>query len=91
MRIYVHEEGLTRFATVEYKTPSGKNMNNMCMHLTNYAVNKNNPNFTQPDVYSEDGYGHKRTLASTYAALEEMGHDVEKIKSRINSMIVKTL
>lgn len=66
-------------------------MNNMCMHLTNYAVNKNNPNFTQPGQMAEDGYGHKRTLASTYAALEDMGHDVEKIKNRIHGMIVKTL
>ena len=61
------------------------------MHLTNYAVNKNNPNFTQPGVYSEENYVHKRTLASTYAALEEMGHNVEKINNRIHSMIVKTL
>jgi tubulin polyglutamylase TTLL6/13 len=45
LRIFVHEDGLTRFATVEYKVPSGKNMGNMMMHLTNYAVNKSNPNF----------------------------------------------
>ena len=91
LRIYVHEYGLTRFATVEYKNPSAKNMNNMCMHLTNYAVNKANPNFMQPGHYEEEGYGHKRTLESTYATLEEMGHDVEKIKNRIHAMIVKTL
>ena len=45
LRIFVHKEGLTRFATEKYVRPNGFNSWNMCMHLTNYAVNKANPNF----------------------------------------------
>lgn len=30
-----------RLATVPYKKPSDRNMNNTFMHLTNYSVNKN--------------------------------------------------
>jgi len=45
LRIYVYKEGLCRLATEEYVAPTNKNLKDMCMHLTNYAVNKNNPNF----------------------------------------------
>ena len=40
LRIFVHNEGLTRFATEKYLKPSHSNIHNTCMHLTNYAVNK---------------------------------------------------
>lgn len=36
----MYKEGLARFATEDYKKPNKKNINDMCMHLTNYAVNK---------------------------------------------------
>lgn len=45
MRIYVYQDGLVRFATQQYVAPSSNNLNNICMHLTNYAINKGNPNF----------------------------------------------
>jgi len=31
-----------RFATSKYKEPTGYNISNMFMHLTNYSVNKHN-------------------------------------------------
>ena len=45
LRIYIFKEGLARFATETYKKPSKDNLDNICMHLTNYAVNKDNENF----------------------------------------------
>ena len=42
MRIYIFKDGLARLATVPYKTPAPNNMNNLFMHLTNYAINKEN-------------------------------------------------
>jgi tubulin polyglutamylase TTLL6/13 len=45
MKIYIFEDGLARFATTPYETPNQKNLNNMYMHLTNYAINKNSLNF----------------------------------------------
>ena len=45
LRIYIFKEGLARFATEEYKKPCKDNLDNICMHLTNYAVNKDNENF----------------------------------------------
>lgn len=45
LKIFMYPEGLTRFATVKYAKPNKKNCGNFTMHLTNYAVNKKNPNF----------------------------------------------
>jgi hypothetical protein len=45
LRVYVHKYGLARFATVPYQSPAPKNLNNMCMHLTNYAINKESDEF----------------------------------------------
>lgn len=35
--------------------------------------------------------GHKWTLKAAYDKIAKMGHDVEKIKDKINDIIVKTL
>jgi tubulin polyglutamylase TTLL6/13 len=45
LRIWIYEEGLARFATSEYVSPVGSNLNNLYMHLTNYAINKDAENF----------------------------------------------
>ena len=45
LRIYLYYEGLARFATEYYQIPDENNLDNICMHLTNYAINKDNPNF----------------------------------------------
>jgi tubulin polyglutamylase TTLL6/13 len=45
LRVYLYKEGLGRFATEGYVPPSVGNLENVCMHLTNYAINKDNPNF----------------------------------------------
>jgi tubulin polyglutamylase TTLL6/13 len=45
LRIFMYNEGLARFATSEYNSPIGSNLNNLFMHLTNYAINKDAENF----------------------------------------------
>lgn len=56
----MHHEGLARFASEKYKL---KAFHNPFIHLTNYAINKDNSNFTA-DEKGESG--HKRSLASVY-------------------------
>lgn len=34
------------------------------MHLTNYAVNKKNPNFIYNESETDDNIGHKRSMTS---------------------------
>ena len=45
LRVYIHEEGIARFATEEYQSPNNSNLDNLYMHLTNYAINKFNDKF----------------------------------------------
>jgi len=51
-------DGLVRFATEPYQKPGGSNLKNMCMHLTNYAINKNNNFMFNKDEHDEST-GHK--------------------------------
>ena len=37
LRVYIHDEGLTRISTAKY---SLKNISNQYAHLTNYSINK---------------------------------------------------
>jgi tubulin polyglutamylase TTLL6/13 len=91
MRIYLHKEGLARFATEPYSPPVSTNLGDPCMHLTNYAVNKLNPNFVfNEDVKAAD-VGHKRSLTSTLKMLQDEGRDVEALWKQIGRIIVKTL
>jgi hypothetical protein len=40
------------------------------MHLTNYAINKNNDKFIQPETQYDD-MGHKRSLSGILEYLDE--------------------
>lgn len=91
LRMYVHEEGLTRFATEEYEEPCYENMEEACMHLTNYAVNKNNSRYLFNQDADDDEFGHKRSLASTFQYLEDQGHDIDHIWQEICDLAVKTV
>lgn len=91
LRIFLHRRGLVRLASEEYVEPSGKNISQTMVHLTNYAVNKMNPNFeenTDPDDAQD---GHKRSWEAVFQHLREEGHDVDKLMMEIEDLIVKTL
>jgi len=47
LRVYIHDAGLARFATEPYVHPKASNLDSLFMHLTNYAINKNNGAFQQ--------------------------------------------
>ena len=66
LTIYLYEEGLGRFATEEYEAPTRENMDEVCMHLTNYAINKDNPKFVFNQSEKDMSKGHKRSLTSVY-------------------------
>lgn len=76
LRIYVYKDGIARFGTEEYDAPNAKNMTNMFMHLTNYAINKNNAEFHTENQFTVEDRGHKRSLHSIWALLtEEIGKE----------------
>ena len=71
LRVFVFREGLARFATEEYVGPYKNNLDNLYMHLTNYAINKNSENFEANDDSGEDDTGHKRSVSSVLKYIEE--------------------
>lgn len=89
LRIYIHKEGLARFATEEYHPPSNGNIENLCMHLTNYAINKKNKNFVFNKDQAKSSEGHKRSLSALFSSLEAKGHDTALLMHKIERMIVK--
>ncbi|KAJ3113361.1 Tubulin polyglutamylase ttll6 [Phlyctochytrium bullatum] len=90
LRIFIHKAGLARFATHKYCDPSDTNMGDVCMHLTNYAINKHSNSFIRGE---NDDRGSKRTLASVLKLIEERGGHQKAVNiwSRIEEVIVKTL
>lgn len=80
LRIYIHEEGLARFCTEPYKRPTARNMSNLYMHLTNYAINKFSDAYAQAEESScDEESGHKRSLKAIMKILECCGADSDKL------------
>jgi len=64
-------KGLTRFATEIYEPPNKDNLGNLMMHLTNYAINRDNPNFKFNDDSTKMDVGHKKSLTAVFNMLKE--------------------
>ena len=91
LKIFLYKEGLGRFATENYVKPNSKNLNNQCMHLTNYAINKTSENFVYNSNPQQDDVGHKKSLTATMEKISKLGFDKEKIWNEIIKIIIKTL
>ena len=91
LRVYIHEEGIARFATEEYQAPNNSNLDNLYMHLTNYAINKFNDKFQQNEDEDEDDQGHKRSMQAMLRLFKAEGHDTKRLMVEIKDIIVKTL
>ena len=89
LRVFIYKEGLARFATEPYSNPGDTNLNNVCMHLTNYAINKNSTKF---DHSGQKYSGSKRSLRSVLEILNERhGVNINVLWAKICDVIVKTL
>ncbi|XP_064336654.1 tubulin polyglutamylase TTLL13 isoform X3 [Camelus dromedarius] len=86
LRIFMYEEGLARFATMPYVERSHNNLDDVCMHLTNYAINKHNENFVR-----DDAVGSKRKLSTLNTWLREHGYDPQELWGDIEDIIIKTI
>ncbi|XP_077595691.1 tubulin polyglutamylase ttll6 [Stigmatopora nigra] len=86
LRIFLFKEGLARFCTTKYTEPTQSNMDEVCMHLTNYSINKHKENFIR-----DDHTGSKRKLTTLIRQLEAFRADADQLMSDIEDMIIKTL
>ena len=62
LRVYVHKEGLVRFATEPYQL-SSQTLSNSFMHLTNYAINKRSSHYVSNQNPDKDDLGHKWSIS----------------------------
>ncbi|XP_052793538.1 tubulin polyglutamylase ttll6-like isoform X30 [Mya arenaria] len=86
LRIFVFKDGLARFATHKYLEPTHSNIENVYMHLTNYAINKHSEDFIR-----DDEAGSKRRISTTNRYMREKGYDVDKMWADIDDVIIKTM
>ncbi len=76
LRVYVYKDGLARFATVPYEAPGPGNLDNLFMHLTNYAINKDSENFIANTSETNDDIGSKRSFTSILRRItQEFGEE----------------
>jgi phosphoenolpyruvate carboxylase len=64
-------------------------MDNVFMHLTNYALNKESDNYEEADE-GNDG-GHKRSLGAILKILEREGCDIKVFIDQVKDLVVKTI
>ncbi|KAK5851215.1 hypothetical protein PBY51_002026 [Eleginops maclovinus] len=84
--IFMFKEGLTRFCTTKYNEPTQNNVEDVCMHLTNYSINKNSENFVR-----DGDKGSKRKLSTLNKLLESINCNTDKMWLDIEDVIIKTL
>ncbi|KAI9188013.1 Tubulin polyglutamylase ttll6 [Blastocladiella emersonii ATCC 22665] len=89
LRVYVYKEGLARFATEPYGTgPDATNRHRVCMHLTNFSINKKSSKFVDGGATG----GSKRTLTWALQHLDSLGHDGSgAVWASIKDIIAKSL
>ncbi|CAD5121314.1 DgyrCDS9843 [Dimorphilus gyrociliatus] len=85
-RIFVFKDGLARFATQKYLDPTHANVDNVFMHLTNYAINKNSKDFIR-----DDEAGSKRRITTINKWFVKNGYDIDQIWRDVDDVIIKTL
>uniref|UniRef100_A0A3P8S2X3 Tubulin tyrosine ligase-like family, member 6 n=1 Tax=Amphiprion percula TaxID=161767 RepID=A0A3P8S2X3_AMPPE len=84
--IFMFREGLARFCTTKYNEPTHGNVDDVCMHLTNYSINKNSENFVR-----DEDTGSKRKLSTLNKHMESISCNTEKMWNDIEDVIIKTL
>ncbi|XP_054454377.1 tubulin polyglutamylase ttll6 isoform X2 [Anoplopoma fimbria] len=84
--IFMFKEGLARFCTTKYTEPTHSNVDDVCMHLTNYSINKYSENFVR-----DEDTGSKRKLSTLNKLLESISCNTDKMWNDIEDVIVKTL
>lgn len=90
LRVYLYREGMVRVCTQKYGPVNGANLEDQCMHLTNYAINKHAEGYT-PAASENDESAHKRLLSTVFGRLRAKGEDVPKLTQLIREAVVKSL
>lgn len=89
LKVYIHNEGLTRLSTSNY---SLKNIGNKFAHLTNYSINKNAETFKVDDEDNEmDGFKWSLATFKKWLASKEGPDVMHRTMDRICDLCLKTM
>ncbi|CAG9539245.1 unnamed protein product [Cercopithifilaria johnstoni] len=91
LSIYVAREGMARFCTEQYATPSSSNFGNLYAHLTNYSLNKENNAYIHSLSLRDQIKGSKRLLSTVFHQMEARGVKKQQLWHDIKIIIVKTV
>ena len=91
LRLFLHWEGLVRLATEPYVSPLPSNLQNLYMHLTNYAINKEHANFEYNQCAGDFFAGHKRSFQALLEHLHAAGTDTDKLWGQICNIVAKVV
>jgi hypothetical protein len=90
LKLYIHQDGLVRFATQQYNNDT---IDTRLAHLTNYSLNRYSSEFVKNKDATDDNFGHKWSVKALKKYMEaEVGVEKhEKLWSEIHDLIVKTM
>ncbi|KAF5223993.1 hypothetical protein ECC02_002888 [Trypanosoma cruzi] len=89
--IFMFKDGLVRLCAELYEKPTDSNARNACKHLTNYAVNKHNPEYVFNDDVANGNVGNKRNFKFLNEWLESSGKRPEDFWEAVAHLICKTI
>jgi len=89
LKIYMYNEGLTRFASEEYKLDDENK--NKFMHLTNYSINKKSSNIDTKLSNDHELMGIKWSLSALKTYFKDNKLDYSALEKKICDIIVKSI
>ena len=92
LEIFLYDEGLARFATIDYEAPSCTNLHQTFMHLTNYSLNKRSATYKHA-VRDTETDASKRKLSTVWIQLTKYfsPKEIQQAVASIEDMINKTI
>ncbi|ALC39291.1 CG16833, partial [Drosophila busckii] len=89
LRVFMYHNGLARFASVKYSAKSDT-LNDRCMHLTNYSINKFSSNYSKNEDVNAC-HGHKWTIKSLWNYLANRGVRTDSLWEALRSLVLRTI
>ena len=92
LRIYLFNDGLVRLCTEDFVKPNNMNMDDKCMHLTNFSINRTSEQYE--DCENDDGdTGSKRSVKwlMEWLSKEYGGTATDAMWTEIGDICVKTI
>uniref|UniRef100_A0A1Q3F6B7 Putative tubulin-tyrosine ligase-related protein n=1 Tax=Culex tarsalis TaxID=7177 RepID=A0A1Q3F6B7_CULTA len=89
LRVFMHTDGLARFASVKYSEKSDT-LSDRYMHLTNYSINKLSDKYSANED-ADACQGHKWTIKSLWSYFTEKGVNTDRLWGALRNLVLRTV